>query len=181
MRTRRVYILSLATSSAVLLALILITTVAVQAARIGNANQGSPNLIPNSSSGIGQPHFETTSLSYTFELTFTPAFTSYLPVLLRNHVDCSRTARMEADYILACQYMAQGDAYGAINNVYGKPTWVVPGENATAILGLIMASEILNDPLYMQRCHGRIIHPFYSEAAANPDSYRVKLLHHRRR
>jgi D-xylose transport system substrate-binding protein len=29
-------------------------------------------------------------------------------------------------------------------------------------------------------CHGRIIHPFYSEAAANPDSYRVKLLHHRR-
>jgi hypothetical protein len=30
-------------------------------------------------------------------------------------------------------------------------------------------------------CHGRIIHPFYSEATANPDSYRVKLLHHRRR
>ena len=57
--------------------------------------------------------------------------------------------RLEADYILACQYMDSGNsAYGAINDVTGAPTWVMPGENAIAIMGLITASDLLNDPAY---------------------------------
>jgi hypothetical protein len=60
--------------------------------------------------------------------------------------------RTEAEYILACQYVdPASDANGAINNIHGKPTWVVPGENAMAILGLAMASEILRDDKYIRR------------------------------
>lgn len=60
--------------------------------------------------------------------------------------------RREADYILACQYINAGNtATGAINNVYGNPTWVVPRENAMAILGLIIASDVLNDNTYVER------------------------------
>lgn len=58
----------------------------------------------------------------------------------------------EADYILQCQFMEQSDAaYGCINNVFGLPTWVVPRENALAILGLIKANQILVKPLYLER------------------------------
>ncbi|MDD5020008.1 MAG: PEP-CTERM sorting domain-containing protein [Candidatus Omnitrophica bacterium] len=60
--------------------------------------------------------------------------------------------RLEADYILSCQYLQDGSgANGAINNVYGDPTWVVPGENAVAIMGLLAASEALGDDVYRQR------------------------------
>jgi hypothetical protein len=59
--------------------------------------------------------------------------------------------RMEADYILACQYTGPGPAYGAINNVYGPPTYVKPGENGMAILGLDLATQRLDDPVYRAR------------------------------
>ena len=60
--------------------------------------------------------------------------------------------RLEANYIKACQYLRTGDrASGAINNVYGAPTWVVPRENALAILGLIRATECLGDSSYRSR------------------------------
>lgn len=55
--------------------------------------------------------------------------------------------RMEADYILSCQYKGSS-SYGAFNNVHGDPTWVVPGENAVAILGLVAASDALGDSKY---------------------------------
>jgi len=63
--------------------------------------------------------------------------------------------RMEGDYILSCQYTddSSSNAYGAINNIHGAPTWVVPGENAVAIMGLVRASEILGDDLYKQRAN----------------------------
>jgi len=57
----------------------------------------------------------------------------------------------EANYILSCQYLDGGDAYGCINNVRGEPTWVVPRENAMAILGLIIASEVLDDDSYLDK------------------------------
>ncbi len=58
--------------------------------------------------------------------------------------------RAEADYILACQYDNAGNnADGAINNVTGAPTWVVPRENGLAILGLIKAAELLGDQSYL--------------------------------
>ena len=58
----------------------------------------------------------------------------------------------EAEYILSCQYMVAGaPAYGAINDVMGDPTWIVPRENGMAILGLIRASQLLNDPRYLTR------------------------------
>ncbi|UCB56525.1 MAG: right-handed parallel beta-helix repeat-containing protein [Candidatus Omnitrophota bacterium] len=64
----------------------------------------------------------------------------------------SELVKTEADYILKCQFMEQADsAYGCINNVYGSPTWIVPRENAMAILGLIMASDILEDTSYLER------------------------------
>jgi hypothetical protein len=60
--------------------------------------------------------------------------------------------RMEADYILACQYTGPDPAAcGAINNVFGPPTYVVPSENAMAILALILATQWLHDPLYRAR------------------------------
>lgn len=60
--------------------------------------------------------------------------------------------RLEADYVVAAQFVRKDDrATGAINNVYGPPTWVVPRENAMAILGLLRASECLGTPSYRQR------------------------------
>jgi hypothetical protein len=61
--------------------------------------------------------------------------------------------RREADYILACQFTAEpgSPAYGAINDVYGKPTWVVPAENANAMLALCLASGILGDARLAER------------------------------
>ncbi len=71
------------------------------------------------------------------------------------YADDNDDIRLEADYILSCQYTADSssDAYGAINNVYGAPTWVVPGENAVAIMGLIRASDVLGNDLYRQRAN----------------------------
>ncbi len=61
----------------------------------------------------------------------------------------------EADYILKCQYLSSSPssdpAHGALNNVFGLPTWVSPRENALAILGLLRAAEVLKKPLYAQR------------------------------
>lgn len=60
--------------------------------------------------------------------------------------------KIEADYILSCQIEdPQHPAYGVINNVYGKPTWIVPRENAMAILGLIVASEVLDSESYLEQ------------------------------
>jgi len=69
------------------------------------------------------------------------------------YADGNDDIKLEGDYILSCQYTADSssDAYGAINNIYGDPTWVVPGENAVAIMGLVRASEVLGDDLYRQR------------------------------
>ncbi len=61
-------------------------------------------------------------------------------------------AAIEADYIVQCQFKdTNSRAFGAINNVYGNPTWVVPRENAMAILGLIMAGDILGEDIYRQK------------------------------
>jgi len=59
----------------------------------------------------------------------------------------------EAAYILQCQYTSDpaSVAFGAINDVQGDPTWVVPRENGMAILGLVMASELLKDSSYKER------------------------------
>jgi len=64
-------------------------------------------------------------------------------------------AKREAGYILACQYLGDphpvnGPAYGAINNVYGNPTWVVPRENALAILGLLEAKRLVKPTIPCQ-------------------------------
>jgi len=60
--------------------------------------------------------------------------------------------RIEANYVLACQYMnSASPAYGAINDITGDPTFVVPRENGMAILGLKMAAEILRDNSYIER------------------------------
>jgi hypothetical protein len=60
----------------------------------------------------------------------------------------------EANHILSCQYVNNGSlAYGAINDVPGDPTWVVPRENAMAILGLIKASQLLSEQKYLDRAN----------------------------
>ncbi len=64
----------------------------------------------------------------------------------------SADVKVEADYILSAQYTKKNDpASGAINNVFGAPTWVVPRENAMAILGLARASDCLGSSIYVQR------------------------------
>lgn len=58
----------------------------------------------------------------------------------------------EADYVLASQFLSPGDpAHGAINNVYGSPTWIVPRENALAILNLIESAESTGNTSYLDR------------------------------
>lgn len=61
--------------------------------------------------------------------------------------------KLEAGYILSSQFVSDPSsaAYGAINNVAGDPTWIVPRENALAILGLLQAAETLKDPSYRER------------------------------
>ncbi len=61
--------------------------------------------------------------------------------------------RLEADYILQTQYFGGSDAYGALNNVTGNPTWIVPGENAIAIMGLVKAGDVLGDSKYRQNAN----------------------------
>jgi|GEM_PF-1722789 len=79
-----------------------------------------------------------------------PIAISAVPVVVKHKY--SILTKREADYILACQYLNAGNpGYGAINNIYGAPTWVVPRENALAILGLIEASVQLGTPLYHSR------------------------------
>ena len=61
-------------------------------------------------------------------------------------------AETEANYILECQFQDEtSPAHGAINNIYGDPTWVVPRENAMAILGLVLAGDILENDTFRQR------------------------------
>ncbi len=61
-------------------------------------------------------------------------------------------AETEAAYILKCQFTDEtSPAFGAINNIYGSPTWVVPRENAMAILGLLLAGDILENETYRQK------------------------------
>jgi hypothetical protein len=69
----------------------------------------------------------------------------YLPEL-------KAAAKLEADYIVAAQFYDPGHpAHGAINNVYGDPTWIVPRENALAILGLLRAAEITGKDFYKEK------------------------------
>jgi hypothetical protein len=58
----------------------------------------------------------------------------------------------EAGYILNCQFNQEDNpAYGAINDIQGAPTWVVPRENAMAILGLLMAEDLLENDIYRKK------------------------------
>ena len=60
--------------------------------------------------------------------------------------------QLEADYILQCQYLNPWHpAHGAINNVFGDPSFVVPRENGLAILALIESARILNDNSYIDQ------------------------------
>jgi hypothetical protein len=57
---------------------------------------------------------------------------------------------MEAKYTVSNQFLSPGNlADGAINNVSGAPTWVVPRENALAILNLISSASLTGDPSYL--------------------------------
>ena len=60
--------------------------------------------------------------------------------------------KVEGDYVLSCQYVKEGDpASGAINDVQGDPTWVVPRENGLAILALLASYKDTKDPVYLER------------------------------
>ena len=55
--------------------------------------------------------------------------------------------RLDGQYIQRGHYLNPGHrAHGAINNVTGFPTRVVPRENGLAILQLIETSRQFNDP-----------------------------------
>lgn len=107
---------------------------------------------------------------------FTNTGTYHLPI----HISCTQAGestplvdkiRLSANYILACQYNAADDtgtpdwlADGCINDIYPAPDingiqhfdWVVPRENAMAILGLELAFEKTADLAYREAA-GRAI------------------------
>lgn len=61
---------------------------------------------------------------------------------------------IESNYILSAQFLEPGHpAHGAINNVYGDPTWVVPRENALAILALVMAYDLTGDANLLEKAN----------------------------
>lgn len=72
-------------------------------------------------------------------------------------LDLNEKIKLEADYLVACQYLNPGDiAHGAINDVHtptAPPDYVVPRENGMAILGLLKAYEVLGDVTYLQRAN----------------------------
>jgi hypothetical protein len=86
---------------------------------------------------------------YVFIITCAISCASSLFALTKNE-----KIKLEADYILSCQYInATSSANGAINDVTGNPTWVVPRENGMAILGLVTAYEVLGSKLYLDRAN----------------------------
>ncbi len=96
--------------------------------------------------------FQNTGAGFASGITSSPAFTTSLPLLFKHYRSCGQITKLEADYIAACQYLAPGQpAHGAINDIYGAPTWVVPSENAMAILGLVVASQVLHESTYLDR------------------------------
>ena len=55
-----------------------------------------------------------------------------------------QSATLDGRYVLESQFVSPNHpANGAINNVFGAPTWVVPRENALAILELLQSAAIL--------------------------------------
>ncbi|MBM3249147.1 MAG: hypothetical protein FJZ10_07010, partial [Candidatus Omnitrophica bacterium] len=74
-------------------------------------------------------------------------------------LDLNEKIKLEADYLVACQYLNPGHiAHGAINDVYTPatpPDYVVPRENGMAILGLLLADGIFptNEPSYIDRAN----------------------------
>ena len=148
MKAQRLLKLALVTTLNFMLILALI--VCVHSAMAEQANQTIP--IITSNARITDSILTPNGVNPSHAITLPPVFTVYLPITFKNFRDCSQLARLEADYILACQDISPTDpAYGAINNVYGAPTWVVPSEVAMATLGLDLASDILNDPSYRSR------------------------------
>ena len=82
------------------------------------------------------------------------ASTSILPSALKTLVLNASPAdvQMEANYLSSTQYLLTGSAAnGALNDVYGAPTWVVPRENAMAILGFIESAGITGDSSYLSK------------------------------
>jgi hypothetical protein len=66
------------------------------------------------------------------------------------NADILDSISLEANYILSCQFTdPSNSAYGAINNVLGNPTWIVPGENAIAIMGLVTAAKMTGNNVYL--------------------------------
>ncbi len=64
---------------------------------------------------------------------------------------------LETNYILADQYLVKPlGAYGAINDVYGDPTWVVPREMGLAVLGLIQSSKLFGDKSLLSRAQSAL-------------------------
>ena len=61
--------------------------------------------------------------------------------------------QVEAGYLVRCQFLSDplDPAYGCINNTFGTPTWVVPRENAMAMLGLLSAADLLGDQTYVDK------------------------------
>lgn len=58
---------------------------------------------------------------------------TFLVLLLASTASFAANTEIEFQHILACQVSdAKSPAYGAINDVWGAPTWVVPGEMAVA-------------------------------------------------
>jgi hypothetical protein len=145
-------LLTLALAAVVALILVFSLAAGIHSAKGEQADRAVPGIASIAQGLALVPSSDTVGWSQTSVITFTPAVTIYLPLMLNDYRDCLGLTRVEADYISACQYISPGHpAHGAINNVCGQPTWVVPSENAMAILGLIMALDILGDPSYWSR------------------------------
>jgi hypothetical protein len=85
-------------------------------------------------------------------LIISAALTIFLSAFAAAQENFPEMAKIEADYILNCQHTdALDPAYGCFNNVAGAPTWVVPRENAMAILGLLTAEELYPGNDYSRR------------------------------
>lgn len=121
---------------------------------VRGAIQDKYNSLGGSGGGLGFPiSDELTNDLYGCHQEFEHGIIKCNGRLVTEDFTLNKKVRLEADYILStrCQVDASHPGYGALNNVIpgNECDWIKPRENAMAILGLILATDITGDVEYL--------------------------------
>jgi hypothetical protein len=114
------------------LALLFALVAAAQEAKVENANRDI--VFADSSISLRFPQ-DTTSLDYTSEITFTPAFTTYLPAVFKGYGACSTTPTIPVSSVLAPFDANLNDLGGpsSWSGNYGKTPEIIVSSNGVEL------------------------------------------------